>query len=286
MDYFEVSVRLNFDKTIIKDKWARASGVWGNANKAGAFCLINIFFLMYFSLKYKLKTFHLFFLFAVILFLFYNIYLTLSNTIIIASIFIIFLYVYFFGKQLQLKKKIKIILISFVGIMVFLLFYGKSISQQYPNLTPAKKQKITNVLSLLDITSSKKVSFSDRDLALEIGFEKIFNRPIFGNGLGSFKRNLVNVDGIHNQFIQILGEGGIFSFFFFLMFLIFMLLKATQTKERSLKFLLYSFLIFFTLYGMTTHGLFIVNAYCIIFALFFVLFEKKSFIAKESNLKL
>jgi len=277
MDYYDQSVRLSFDGVIIKDKWARATGVWGNANKAGAYCLINIILWMYITLKPGLTIKIRLILFLIILFLIYCIYLTLSNTIFIIALGVILIYLNFFSNLIKLKTKVKIIGIGLIGIMLFLLVFGKHIYAQYSNLTPAKKEKITNVLTFLNLSSSEKeVSFSDRDVVLKIGIEKIIERPIFGNGLGSFKKDLYKYDGIHNLYIQILGEGGIIPFLIFIFFCSYLALKALKTKDMQLKFLLLSFLLFMLLFSLTTHGLFVVNGYCILFSLFFVLFENST----------
>jgi len=275
MDYYELSVRLTFDDKIIKDKWARASGVWGNANTAAAYCILNIILWMYTSLKQSITIVMRLLIYSIILFLGYSIYLTLSNTAFIIIIPIIFIYINIFTDTISFKTKAKITGISIVGVILFFFMFSGSIYKQYNNLTPKKKEKIENILTFFKLGEKKEVNFSDRDITLKKGFEKIKNKPIIGNGLGSFKKNLHKYDGIHNLYIQILGEGGIFPFFFFLFFICYLLNQALLTRRKETRFFVFSFFIFITLYGLTTHGLFLVKGYGIFLSLFFVLLENQ-----------
>jgi len=275
MDYYELSVRLTFDDKIIKDKWARASGVWGNANTAAAYCILNIILWMYISLKQNIIIVKRLLIYSIILFLVYSIYLTLSNTAFIIVIPIIFIYINVFTDAISFKTKAKIIGVGIVGVILFSFMFSSSIYKQYENLTPKKKEKIENILTFFKLGDNKEVSFSDRDITLKKGFEKIKNKPIRGNGLGSFKKNLHRYDGIHNLYIQILGEGGLFPFLFFLFFLCYLLNQVLLTKRKETRFFLFSFFLFIALYGLTTHGVFLVKGYGVFLSLFFVLLEKQ-----------
>lgn len=275
MDLLDLNIRLTYNQEVIEDKWARASGIWGNANRAGSFCLINIIMLMYYTLKSHLSVLKRTIIFLSILFLLYCIYLTLSNTIFIITFFIIILYLYFFSKLIKTKTKLKIILISLLSILILTSFFLKDIKQQYENLTPAKKEKIVNVLSFFNIGEKKETSYSNRDKTLKLGFEKVKERPLTGNGLGSFQKNLYKQDGIHNFYMQLIGEGGVITLISYILLLVFLLFKIVSKNQFEKGFLLTSFFIFLLLFGLTTHGLFLVKGYCIIFALFFVLFENQ-----------
>ncbi|WP_242131023.1 O-antigen ligase family protein [Aestuariivivens marinum] len=275
MDLYGLNVRVLYSGELIPDKWARASGVWGNANKAASYCLINIIMLMYLTLKSQMLGIKKAIIFFSIVFLLYSIYLTLSNTVLIISFFIIILYLYYFGKLIKIKTKLRIISIGLFSLLLLTIIFSKDIKEQYENLTPQKKEKIANVLSFFNIGDKKETSFSNRDKTLEIGFQKVMQNPFFGNGLGALRKKLYKEDAIHNFYIQILGEGGIISLLAYILLLLFLLLKLVSKNQFENGFLLSGFYIFLLLFGLTTHGLLLEKGYCVIFALFFVIFESK-----------
>jgi len=177
------------------DTYGRYSGFYLDPNAAGFICITG-YGLSYGIDKGKLK------LIGQFLFTFAG-FLTFSRTFILLWLLL---------NLISLKLNPKNIKILLIGASVIVLLISFS---------AALKLNTTRFNQLKALVSNEKVSTQElnedsRTATWATFYDYVFDKPILGNGYGSFQSNGLNRVGPHNSFLLVIGEAGIFILFIFL----------------------------------------------------------------------
>lgn len=215
-----IQTLLGVNNFVINDNFEidenRAMGVFANPNAAGFVANITILLSI---CKITTSTIYETIIFIIVLLLsLYASFLTLSKSSIIISIIIIFYSMFFLG----LKSKQKKIFFSAIVILTLPIYYLISNFEDVSILIFDETQisRVTAIKKLLfDVEFSNETTSSRYDL-FNYGVSKIKENFILGNGLGFFQWFPGNENGVHNTFLLIIGEGGIFAFLLFILFII------------------------------------------------------------------
>lgn len=150
---------------------------------------------------------------------------SISKTSVIIAILTLLLSVgvYFFTYQ-RMSRGTRRLGNIFFGFLIYgIIQIGIYLSIFFSDLLPSQQRRIEQIGLILTGRADKSDTSNRADLAI-LGFEKISDRPILGSGLGSFMHFLdagskTGDDvGIHNIYLCVWGEGGIFSFSLFMLF--------------------------------------------------------------------
>lgn len=234
----------------------RSSGFFINANVAAQFALYAIVFLLYYLQKKQLKFMLRILIYISLAMCIYSVFLTFSTTGFI-NLLLIFAYFIF----MKYDSKMKFIFHSIVFVVVFqvlllgLLNSKDALYTKY-DLPKIQQEKIDNMLNVVSFNDSKKIDYSYRDQLIDRGLAKIEVRPYFGYGAGEFTMGILNGFGIHNNYLQIIGEAGIFMLIFYLITCFNLLKRCYNTKTKAINFLLTSIVLISLIYQLTTHGIF------------------------------
>lgn len=235
----------------------RSMGVFANPNQAGVqanLILISILFLFLTNTKYK------WLLILLLLFVVYASFRTFSKGAMISSVFILTI---FFGLlatnilriNARAKRGALLLASCLAGVGVYLVAnFNKFV--QYFNIN-----QIERVVSSFELVVNRKFdseTTSNRDGLIEYGWEMIQARPILGSGLGSFHKFVAPgfTHGSHNQYMNIIGEAGVFPFLIILLFFGLAVWYTYSNKNTAIRFLGFSFLFFILFNGLVTQTLF------------------------------
>ena len=233
---------------------SRLEGTFGNPDYLPAFLLFPLFYSFYFFLKasknQRKKESYLWLSLAAFLFLTFLFTQTrgaylgfLSGYFFLALFFFIFLK----KKHRKLVFSLWLIILFLVSFWIFLYFL------QGANLTENRLIKRVTDISLF----GKKSTLANRLLSWKIALAGIKERPFFGVGPENFAFVFSRYynpdipepwyDKVHNQFLQVLVEGGIFQFFFYslLIFSVFYLIFKIFKREKELAIILFSLFLSF-----------------------------------------
>jgi hypothetical protein len=132
--------------------------------------------------------------------------LTFSRTFIVIWLLI---------NVISLKISIKNIRIFGLGFLIIaaLFFIDEVVGLNNPRFEQLKAA--TNNESV----SSEELSEDSRADTWAKFYDKIFSAPIIGNGYGTFSGKEGNGMGVHNSYLMVLGEAGIFPFFLFMAYI-------------------------------------------------------------------
>ncbi|WP_299782660.1 hypothetical protein [uncultured Formosa sp.] len=192
----------------------RAGGVYADANNAAMVSILAfVLFQQFYVPKNKLqKAFKIFLLLVIV----YSILLTLSTTglFIFVLIFIITNYKSFRGFRLLL-----------LGVLLMLFYAALFVREQFYshlNLSIRQINKIDNIYNVLTF-NTEKIDSSGRSELLQHLLYYVYQKPIFGNGIGfsTFVRG-------HNTYIGVWADAGIFTFLFFVLLLVLYLFKSLK----------------------------------------------------------
>ncbi len=235
------------------DVIGRSSGVFLNANSAGQFAVYAVIFLLYLLEKERKKAKYL--ICIPLAFCIFAVFMTFSTTGFI-NILLALTY-YIFNKY---TNKIKFIihfvflLITFQVLLSAFISVKDAIYKNY-NLPAIQQEKIDNIVNILSFSDSKKIDYSDRDQLLQKGIERVEKRPFFGYGAGEFMAGIAHGVGVHNTYIQIIGETGVFMLLFYLVICFQLLKTCFFIKNKALSFLATSITLSTLIYQLTTHGI-------------------------------
>lgn len=206
-----------FNALFIPTDYGRYSGFYLDPNSAGFAALIG--FALCFGVsnqKWKLIG-QFFFTFCGIL-TFSRTFLLLWFLLIIISIF-------------QNRKNLKIL---GIGVGTLLLLFSLS---QLLKLNSDRFSMIDNLVNQGKVIES--VNKNSRTETWSIYYDLIADAPIFGSGYQSFMSDMIYEDGVHNNYLRILGESGIFPFLIFIGIFLFILLKSFKAfNSKGFMFLL------------------------------------------------
>lgn len=283
LNYFgiELSYLLYTELDFNNGAIGRATGFFLNANVAAQFCVFTFIFLLHWLTKRNgiYKKIQLLPLFAIVI---YSIYLTFSNTgfVNLAIISLLFFF-------MQFKKKILaigLIVTSFLVLQVIIVPASRVIAENYfsKNHVPSIQQdKIENFLNLLSFEETKNIDYSMRDKLVSAGIQKIEDRPLLGHGMGSFSRNIYETQGIHNNYLQVIGETGLPFFIFFMTVIWLIFFRMIKSPNHQNKFLFLGIMIANQVYMLTSHNCYYNEKIIFFMVLSFVLMQAS--IMKTNN---
>jgi O-antigen ligase len=239
---------------LLKDDIGRASGVFGNANIAAQFCVFGIILVLY-NLKNYSRIIHKIVLFIFLIIIYYSLYLTFSNTGFLNALIITFFYFIIKSKN-KVMLLFKLLIVFLLFQIFFIPFLNNFLEDYYVrnNIPRIQQEKIDNFINIISLEDSKKVDFSYRDELAEKAWRKIDQSPIIGHGLGSFSVDISNHQGVHNSYLQIIGETGFLIFIIYLfIFFRFIYKQIYQNQLDDLKFLVLAVLFSISIYMLTSH---------------------------------
>jgi O-antigen ligase len=236
----------------------RMAGLYINPNMAGF--QANVTFILGLSTLFRVKSPKLLGVLGVISG-FGGMIASFSKTAILTAIIVLVatILIYFFSYS-KIEKPTRRI----TNIFLFLLFYGifqaiVYIQSASDSLTPDQRSRVNQIERIVTGNADKE-STSNRANLVNIGMTKILQRPVFGTGFGSFLYLIESAAtsgeyvGIHNIFLRIWGEGGIFSLVFFAVFWLVLLFYALIIPMPWLRLLTVGGVIVLLFFGSTSHN--------------------------------
>ncbi len=256
LNYLKIDLSLLLKETNLQNgfKIGRSSGFFLNPNIAAQNVILTIIFLLFFFLKKP--SFNKIFLFSALCICIYSLFLTYSNTGYLNAVVIIFLFFLIRSKSKFIFSFFFIVVLIFIEFF-FLPYLSSEINSYYVenNIPLIQQKKTENFINILMFSPTNKIDVSLRGKIDEIGIAKIEERPIFGYGAGSFQANIYQGYGIHNSFLQVLGESGFLFFILYSVYFLKLILRCLTVKDRRFRFLLLSSVSSLVIYQLTTHGI-------------------------------
>lgn len=169
-------------------------------------------------------------------------------------------------------KNVKMLVIGF-GTLILLLTYNEFLPVKNPRL-----EELGALVSGQQQNATKNLNEDSRWDTWSRFFDPLFDKPIFGNGYGAFMGNGIVSGryGVHNTYLLIWGESGIFPILVFLIFLIKQFSRGfRQFRQKPYALMM---LIGITLFLLTNHN-FMTNDYSI-FLLMWIAIQLKTFSPK------
>ncbi|USD24822.1 O-antigen ligase family protein [Flagellimonas marinaquae] len=205
-----MSIVLN--ATFFGDSYGRYSGFYLDPNAAGFICITG--FALTFGLnKSKIKLLGQFIFSLAGFFTFSRTFILLWVILILISLIIN-------------AKNIKIALIGFV--IVTLLISFSSIFK----LNTVRFNQLKSIVSSEEV-STNELGKGSRTTTWSYFYDYIYEKPVFGNGYGSFQGRGLRRVGPHNSFLLVIGESGIFPFIVFIGLYGLLIFKGIQLfRER------------------------------------------------------
>ncbi|RTE53800.1 hypothetical protein EHW67_07645 [Arenibacter aquaticus] len=232
------------------DTYGRYSGFYLDPNAAGFICITG-YGLSYGMEKGKLK------LLGQFIFTFAG-FLTFSRTFILLWILL---------NLIALKINPKNIRIFAIGAVVIILLISFS---------EALKLNVVRFNQLKALVSNEKVSTQElnedsRTATWATFYDYVLDKPLLGNGYGSFQTNGLNRVGPHNSFLLVIGEAGVFILLIFLGYHIYLLYQGAYLFTSSPHIVMMTIGLF--LFLLTNHNYF--TAYYLILLSMWILTQIK-----------
>lgn len=216
----------------LKD-YGRYSGFYLNPNSLGFICMMG--YGLTFGIEKKWRTW------GQIAFTFIG-FLTFSRT---------FLVVWLLMNLLSIRlsfRNIKILAIG-LGLFIGLLLFNSFLPKSNPRL-----EAMSNILEGQS-SNTAKLEEGGRTETWANFYPALMEKPIFGNGYGSFGGGgVAGRIGAHNTYLIIMGEAGIISVVVFLIILVMMIIKSNRIFQNEPHLLLMS--IALCLFLMANHNFF------------------------------
>lgn len=211
--------------------------------------ILNIYSLLHHKRGFVLK----FLLIPIIL---YVAFLSLSRTAIITCALIIILTaLWMIFKLFKSKKKsIKRSIIVF-GLPIYILGYISlnfdEIMNKYLDQWQAKK--MIGIVDLIFKGKINKETTSSRSEHLELFYQSFLENPFLGKGLAYFA-DIPNYKwGVHNTFLLVLGDAGLFPFILLLILIFYLIFKSLFMKPNN-GLIAIGLLFVWCLQAMTSHN--------------------------------
>jgi len=193
------SLSILFESIFITDIGGRFSGFYLNPNFAGLICILG--YSLSFSIdnkKLRLLGLILFFIVGLV---------TFSRTFLLLWILISLV-----SLANSYKNVYKIVIC--LGLFSLFLSFGDKFD--------FNTKRLEAFSTILDGKISDEMVEDSRTQTWALYYFKVLNKPFFGNGYLSFSgntdgigENSYSIQGVHNTFLLILGESGIFVFLYF-----------------------------------------------------------------------
>lgn len=202
------------------DKW--------NANDIGLKMCVGIGMCMYYlDSKRHNKTFVV----LLLLFFFYITFYTGSRKALVFSVLIVAFYLFLKSKGM---KKTRTVIV--VAIVIALVYY---LVMNVPTLYQVLGRRIDNFVSSLRGVEVNEYSMTERNLMNTYGVQWFKEKPIIGYGLDNYSALFGDKTGLytysHNNFVELLVNGGIIAFCIFYSSYLYIIFKSRRAvfKERD-----------------------------------------------------
>lgn len=238
---------------------SRMSGVFANPNELGTQIIFSIIFVFYF-LEISKGIFKKILLLIILLILIHSLFLAFSRSSFIQLFVIGLIFVSIkFG-----RNTFKIIIITPILIMILTLIANYS----YDNMTLTQQKRFDSFSNILRGEELTNENLGDRLYLAETSFDYIINSPFFGKGIG-FMQKMTNVGGVHNAYLAIWGNAGIFVLMFFFFFLLVFLKESFVIYRVTNNYVFMFLIIAIIINGISKTGVFEFKINNLIFGLVF-----------------
>ena len=221
----------------------RFEGFLVNPNRAGFSFVALLIIELYLFTQQKLKT--PFLSIGVILF---AIFITFSKAAYVMTIGAVGVFIYY-SKNLAGAKVVRRLIV--VGGI--LSFFAIQILPGYLELTELQFERIEQFTNFLSGDFGEETT-TNRSLFFQIGLGKIQDSWLLGEGFDTFYNMGPYVGGVHNQYLLMVGEAGIFALFAYFAYLVW-LFKSSFEKFGHFALVIKSFVIIVAMYSMTNHNM-------------------------------
>lgn len=249
------SLSILFESIFITVIGGRFSGFYLNPNSAGFICILG--YCLSFSISSKILRILGQILFSIAGFV------TFSRTFLL-----IWVIINVVSLLISYKNTYKII----IGVILFSFFLS------FADKLDFNTRRIEAFSNILDGKISDEMEEGSRTQTWAGYYDKIIDKPLFGNGYLSFSGktygNAYSIQGVHNTFLMIIGEAGIFVFFYSISIYIGFIVQSIKTfnSDPFIFFISFSLL----MYMLTSHNYF--DNYLVLFIsiwLFLKVYDKK-----------
>lgn len=258
------SLSIIYESVFVIDIGGRYSGFYLNPNLAGCACILGYCFS--FSIDNRKLRILGQLLFSIAGFV------TFSRTFLLLWVLINLM-----SLSISYRNAYKIL----AGVVLFSLFLS------FGDKLDFDTRRLEAFSSILEGKISDDLEEDSRTTTWALYYDKILDKPLFGNGYLSFSgktygvgENAYSIQGVHNTFLMILGESGFFVFIFFTWIYFGFIIKGIKLfKEYPFVFLI-SLSLF--MYMLTSHNYF--DNYLILFVslwLFMKIDKKKIILEKK-----
>ncbi len=201
---------------VFGDQNGRYSGFYLDPNAAGFICLIGVCL----SYGFKFSQWRLIGLF----------FLTFCGVLTFSRTFLLLWFVVNCLAVLQDKKNINVLAMG-VGTLLLIISVA--------TLLQLNTRRLGMVQSLFGEEFDQEEAAADsRSHTWSLYYEQIYESPIIGNGYMTFSGSEFMI-GVHNVYLRIIGESGIFPLLIFVSIYLFMVSKSiTSFKKRVYQFML------------------------------------------------
>lgn len=218
----------------------RSTGFFANPNEAGAFANLSLVVFLAALIVFKRKLWIL----PLIGIAIYGAITSFSKAAFLLSLFLIFIFL--FKTVISFRSnglKTNVFIFTFLTLIFFSVQYAIfNFEGIVSNLTGGQEKRVIATYELLQGKITKETT-SDRDVLFKYGWRLIKRKPLIGNGLGSFHRfkgGKMQL-GVHNTFLMIFGEAGIFILLLFIFYFIYMGFQGLIYPNAGLGFFIMGF---------------------------------------------
>lgn len=151
--------------------------------------------------------------------------------IIVSSIML-----FFNSKKIKIRNKI-IIAVFFLLFIVIIILNSYYIFEGLDNILNNHNINSRTVGSILEFIEKKNINrlSSGRIYIYKNALRLISEKPFFGGGFGYFSKNISRYPYVHNIFLEILLQFGVFGLSIFLLIFFFMIIRLLRSNKYYLK---------------------------------------------------
>ncbi|MCM4172556.1 hypothetical protein DHD32_13780 [Arenibacter sp. TNZ] len=231
--------------------YGRFSGFYLNPNFAGSICLVG------YALSYSMS----------------NKWLRLSGQLIFTLAGILtfsrsFIVIWLLINMIAIYHNRKNVIAPAIGALVLVLLFAVS---SFLTLNTARFSALKSIFSDEKIQSNT-IQEGSRTGTWALYTDVIFDKPFFGNGYEYMQKKHPGLPGVHNSFLMVIGEAGIFPFLLIVGIYIYLLIKSYSVFRSNPEYFYLSCVLTISL--MVGHGYFS-NYYNVLVSMFIFIQIKK-----------
>ena len=152
------------------------------------------------------------------------------------------------------KGRIRIVLISVLGACA--VYWLLTVGLYWLDLHGSQLHRLEEVRDIVLKQEINDETTTSRTFLFKVGVEKFLNSPLFGQGLGSFRRMKEAMGfGTHNTYLMIAGEGGIFALLLMFAFQVRWGFAALTCKDPVLRQFSLNYILIFSIECVSSHSM-------------------------------